>query len=290
MHDPSTIIELKDERQRDRVIQTKATCPFIASAIAGGRLPVRNDAENPLASIEDVRTLGNHKDGSLGEVLALFATGNHAFMRDNDGIGLSKRVDPGLFSLDFPESQGSHPGDSGILQRDRQHPAFSEEDFKRLEGRAVNGRLTRGAVAEFITENVRQDPRSTTIGRDLIAQATRELLSLAFSRAVIPATAKVFKGDTDELTSAQREAITRFTKLLAKDNIAGSSGEFGLLFALLAETSDGDDEPFVLVKDLRGMFQRKELPAGWDQRRKTWFDWVKHTTVIAFKAYDAFER
>ena len=35
------------------------TCPFIGSAVAQGKLLVRNGASNPLASLEDVRKLGN---------------------------------------------------------------------------------------------------------------------------------------------------------------------------------------------------------------------------------------
>jgi hypothetical protein len=70
-----------------------------------------------LASIEDVRRLGNSGGGDLGDLLVRFASGNHAFMRGEDGK-LNKKVPIGLFSLELPGSQGSHPGHSGILQGD----------------------------------------------------------------------------------------------------------------------------------------------------------------------------
>src|SRR6516165_5095894 len=48
-------------------------------------------------------------------ISAIFLSGNHAFMRGDDGK-LSQKVPNGLFSLALPGSQGSHPGHSGILQ------------------------------------------------------------------------------------------------------------------------------------------------------------------------------
>jgi hypothetical protein len=41
------------------IVEKKATCPFIVTAVAMGLLPVRKEANNPLPSIEDVRSLGN---------------------------------------------------------------------------------------------------------------------------------------------------------------------------------------------------------------------------------------
>ena len=66
--------------QRDNIAAKKATCPFIGTAVATSALPVRNDPSKPLASIDDVRKLGNTGGGDLGEVLKVFAQGNHAFM------------------------------------------------------------------------------------------------------------------------------------------------------------------------------------------------------------------
>src|SRR5215813_8735256 len=86
------------------IVEKKATCPFVGTAVGMARLPVRNEATNPLASIEDLRRLGNTGGGDLGDLLVLFATGNHALMRSDSGK-LDRSVPKGLFSLEFPGSQ-----------------------------------------------------------------------------------------------------------------------------------------------------------------------------------------
>jgi hypothetical protein len=78
------IVELNDN-DKALVVEKKATCPFIGAAAGEGQLAVRNDEQNPLAAIEDVRRLGNTGGGHLGEVLVLFAKGNHSRMRDDSG-------------------------------------------------------------------------------------------------------------------------------------------------------------------------------------------------------------
>lgn len=144
--------------ERNTLVETQATCPFIGSAVARGKLAVRHSADNPLASIEDVRQLGNSGGGDLGELLVLFAGGNHAFMRGDAGKP-DKKVPDGLFSLEFPGSQGSHPGHSGILQGDPALPGsgrLSRSDFARLAVYAKQGLVKRSDVA------VPTGPRSTT--------------------------------------------------------------------------------------------------------------------------------
>ena len=116
---PTNSVELSGD-EKALLVEKKATCPFIGSAVAQGKLPVRNDAENPLASIEDVRKLGNTGGGDLGDLLVLFASGNHAFMRGESGK-LDKRVPSGLFSLEFPGSQGSHPATAGFSREIRKY-------------------------------------------------------------------------------------------------------------------------------------------------------------------------
>jgi hypothetical protein len=85
------------------IVEKKVTCPFIATAVATGDLPIRGEASNPVAGIEDVRRLGNTGGGDLGDLLVLFAAGNHAFMRGPDGQ-LDQKAPDGLFSLEFPGS------------------------------------------------------------------------------------------------------------------------------------------------------------------------------------------
>src|SRR6185295_8733605 len=124
--------------------------------VAQSQLPVRNDKQNPLAAIEDVRALGNTGGGDLGEVLVLFANGNHSRMRDASGR-LNAPVPDELFSLEFPGSQGSHPGHSGILQGDPKvldSGRLNDEKLTRLRTRQKNGLIKRSDVAKFIAENV----------------------------------------------------------------------------------------------------------------------------------------
>src|SRR6185503_2960478 len=94
------VVELNED-EKVLVVHKKATCPFIGAAVNQGDLPVRHDAKNPLAAIEDVRRLGNTGGGHLGEVLTLFANGNHGLMRGDSG-NLDQPVSEGLFSLEFP--------------------------------------------------------------------------------------------------------------------------------------------------------------------------------------------
>ena len=83
---PSPIAQASAELQLSaaalsEIVEKKVTCPFLGSAVSTGQLVVRNDVANPLASIEDVRGLGNTGGGDLGNLLVFFAAGNHAFMR-----------------------------------------------------------------------------------------------------------------------------------------------------------------------------------------------------------------
>jgi hypothetical protein len=54
--DPDTALTLTDDVTAD-LVRKKVTCPFLGSAVHQKFLPVRGDADNPLASIEDVRRL-----------------------------------------------------------------------------------------------------------------------------------------------------------------------------------------------------------------------------------------
>jgi hypothetical protein len=61
-----------DPETRTRIIETKITCPFLGSAANQERLIILGEAGNPLASIEDVRRLGNTGGGrSWGFTCAL---------------------------------------------------------------------------------------------------------------------------------------------------------------------------------------------------------------------------
>ncbi|HXI75471.1 MAG TPA: hypothetical protein VNG94_07775 [Pyrinomonadaceae bacterium] len=283
--DPNQLIDLSTD-EKNSVIQRKATCPFIGSAVSEGDLPMRNDAANPLASIEDVRRLGNTGGGDLGDLLVFFATGNHAFMRGPSG-SLDTAVPSGLFSLEFPGSQGSHPGHSGILQGDPQQldsGRFSEADFERLVSHATNGLIKRADVGRFIAENLRRDPNSKVLDhRTLALLASDSLAALETSLAAI---GKLLGGH-DEVSAIHRDIEEKLTKLLGEDNLVGSAGEFGLLFAFFANKPDAqhvDGEPAIAIDDLKTMFVDKRLPEGWQTWRKLRVDWVKNTTGLLIAA------
>ena len=290
--DPNTLAALSAE-ETTRLVERQATCPFIGSAVAQGKLPVRNDAADPLASIEDVRRLGNTGGGDLGEVLVLFASGNHAFRRGPSGK-LDTPVPSGLFSLELPGSQGSHPGHSGILQGDPLTPGsgrLSPADFARLTSRARDGWIARSDVGRFIAENLVRDPKSKVDEKRiaaLLASDAAELLGTAASAVKD----RLFRSG-DAARTTHRDIETQLTRLMGEDNLIGSSGEFGLLFAFLDNRPGArkvGDEPAVSVADLTAMFVDKHLPGGWETWKKSRTDWVHHTVGLLTSAFQEYRR
>jgi hypothetical protein len=282
---PNKLVELSGA-EKALLVERKATCPFVASAVAQGNLPVRNDTKDPLASIEDLRRLGNSGGGDLGDLLVLFASGNHAFMRSDSGK-LDKSVPSGLFSLEFPGSQGSHPGHSGILQGDPEIPGsgrLSEADFARLTSRAKDGWIKRSDIGRFIAENLLKDPKSKVFGKNTAALLGSDLfkfLETTGSRLL----GKLLGSDDASIT--HRDMEEKLTKLLGEDNLVGSAGEFGLLFAFLANKPGAKEvggEPAVAVQDLKAMFVDKHLPDGWETWKKSRIDWVTNTTALLIRA------
>ena len=293
--DPNKLIELSDD-EKALLVERKATCPFIASAVTQGDLPVRNRANDPLASIDDVRRLGNTGGGDLGDLLVVFASGNHAFMLGDSGT-LSLPVPSGLFSLEFPGSQGSHPGHSGILQGDPEAPGsgrLSEPDFARLTSRAQDGWIRRSDVGRFIAENLLNDPKSKVADLNTAALLGNDVMELVES-AGSALISKLF-GSGKDTGVTHRDVEEKLTKLTGEDNLVGSAGEFGLLFAFLANRPGAREiggEPAVSVDDLKTMFVDKRLPAGWETWKKTRIDWVRNTTglmISAGKEYHALKR
>jgi hypothetical protein len=268
------------------LIEKKVTCPFLAGAINEGKLPVRNNAHDPHASIEDVRMLGNSGGGDLGEVLEFFASGNHAFMRGDSGK-LNKPVPAGLFSLELPGSQGSHPGHSGILLGDPTLPdsgRLSTADFARLTSRAKDGFIKRSDVGRFIAENLHNDTQSKVFW-----ETTGALLDSGFDLVQTTGAALMSKlfGKDEDAGPGYRDVEQKLSRLFGIDNLAGSSGEFGLLFAFLAHKPGAievDGEPAVAVQDLQAMFIDKRLPDGWESWKKSRLDWIKNTTALLISA------
>jgi hypothetical protein len=265
-----------------QLVTRSITCPFLGFAVAMRKLAVLNAADNPLANLDELRRLGNSGGGNLGDLLVFFARGNHALMRGAANT-LDAAVPNDLFSLELPGSQGSHPGHSGILQGDphQLHSGrFSRDDFKRLESRARDGQLKRSEVGRFIAENLRRDPDAKVAEASVAKLLAGDLVQAIVSAgALLPA---LFKS-AEERDDAHREFEQKLTKLMGENNLAGSAGEFGLLFAFLdnsPHTSIVDDEPALSFEDVRAMFVHKRLPDGWENWKKTRRDWLRHTTAL----------
>jgi hypothetical protein len=281
-----------DPETRTRIIETKITCPFLGSAANQERLTILGEAGNPLASIEDVRRLGNTGGGDLGDLLVLFAQGNHAFMRSGSGGVLDMPVPPGLFSLELPGSQGSHPGHSGILQGDPRKldsGRLSAEDFGRLAALAKGHLIKRSDAGRFIAENLKRDAASKVSG------ASVEKLLLEDLGGLLGAAGAVLIGlvQPDGASAKLRTLEQKLTKLMGEDNLVGSSGEFGLLFAFLGRSPRAgvlDGEPALSLEDVRTMFLDKSLPEGWEIWSKTRVDWVVHTASLIVSAAREFRK
>jgi len=206
-------------------------------------------------------------------------------------------VPSGLFSLEFPGSQGSHPGHSGILQEDPEIPGsgrLSEGDFARLIGRAKDGRIKRSDVGRFIAENLLKDPKSKVFGKNTTALLASDLFE--FVGTTGSALMTKLSGSDEAARTTHRDIEEKLTQLLGEDNLVGSAGEFGLLFAFLANKPGAKQvggEPAVAVEDLKAMFVDKHLPDGWETWKKSRIDWVRNTIgllISAGKEYRALKR
>ena len=283
-----------DSQTRDLMVETKVTCPFLGSLVHQELLSVRGASGNPLAGIEDVRRLGNEGGGNLGDLLVFFATGNHSLMRGTSGSALDVPVPAGLFSLELPGSQGSHPGHSGILQGDPKALAsgrLSHDDFYLLAALATNGFLKRSDVGRFIAQNLKKDSNSKVALSNVAKLVARDLAGIVEAVSTNVAS-RIFAVNT-EGDRNDGELEQKLTKLLGEDNLVGSAGEFGLLFAFLShdpETTELDGEPALSLGHVRSMFIQKELPDGWQTWKKSRADWILHTTALLLSAAKEYHR
>jgi hypothetical protein len=299
-----------DDATRAIIVEKKATCPFVGTAVALKKLIVLG-IERPLAQVlgtGSVAELGDTGGGDLGtKVLTFFARGNHHFMLGpqqspvNPDAKLDTAVPPGTFSLDFPGSQGSHPGHSGILEDDSKGApttlasgGFSRAAFERLTAHAesANGadviRCTE--VGKYIAENLIRDTRSKVVGNTVANMLASDVggdlsafASLTHEELHQRLNSKADTPEADRLYEA-------LTKTLGEDNLVGSSGEFGLLFAFLARSPNTVHfglAPAIAVDDLTPMFGAagvRTFPRGWETWKKTKFDWTVSTICLSHAA------
>jgi len=278
----TAIVDLTGD-QRRRIAEKKATCPFIASAVENGDLDVRNSAERPLAAIADIAALGDSGGGNLGRVvLDLFALGNHSRLPDAAGT-FAAPTPTGMFSLDLAGSQGAHPGHSGILlgAPDKLDAGrFSKADFDRLAKLAdADGRLTTEAVGAFIADNLARDSAAKVLPMRRWASSLFGIADELGDSLVAALGGRRTERDTMEL-------VEKLTKLAGDDNLVGSAGEFGLLFAFLANRP-GADEDAIRIDDVEAMMVHHRFPDGWEAWPKQAADWVGATTRIAVSAFKA---
>jgi len=278
----TAVVTLSDD-QRHTIAEKKATCPFIASAIESGALSARNSAERPLAAIGDVVALGDSGGGDLGRtVLALFARGNHSRMPGPAGQP-DMLAPTGMFSLDLAGSQGAHAGHSGILLGDpgqRDAGRFSAADFARLAKHADDrGLLTVETVGAFIAENIERDPAAKVLP---VSRWARTLFGIADELGdSLFALLGGRRTDRDAI-----ELVEKLTKFAGDDNLIGSAGEFGLLFAFLAHRPGAEDET-IRFADVEDMMVHHRFPVGWEAWPKQATDWVRATAKIAASAIKA---
>jgi hypothetical protein len=277
-------------RQLSEMVERRVTCPFVGSAVLDGLLGTIGAPGCPVASIVELTALGNSGGGDLGLVLAFFARANHGYIPDPTG-GAGQPLADDVFSLDFPGSQGSHPGHSGILETSPNIVAsgrFDPNAYSRLIEHASPGAgVSRSAIGSFIADNLVRDPNSAVLGFRALNRLALGLTGLVAAAALLGVRQKAGQpGRVRGLDAA-------VGRLLSADNLVGSAGEFGLLFALLREsprTTFRGREAFVSVADLESLFVERRLPAGWASWRKSSRSWAWSTICIAAAALFAYRR
>ena len=103
-----------------------------------------------------------------------------------------------------------------------------------------------------------KDPNSKVFGANVAKLLGGDIKN--FSEAVGDALLSKIKGGD---AGQERKAYEALTETLGEDNLVGSSGEFGLLFAFLVNKPGGktiDGEPAISVADLTSMFKDKKFP------------------------------
>jgi hypothetical protein len=283
-------IELSAE-QRKTIAEKKVTCPFMGPVVRSGALKVHNSVERPLAAVDDIVGLGDSGGGDLGRnVLKLFAVGNHSSMPDASGQ-FSIPTPKDKMSLDLAGSKGAHPGHSGILLGDPtalDAGRFSASDFERLAKHAdANGRISKQAIGAFIAENLTLDRKSHVLPLDALRADLASLFGEIGER-IGGLFAGVFGGRQTE--QEEVELREQLTKLAGEDNLIGSSGEFGLLFAFLAHRPEpeGQGDQGIRLADVEQMFVHHRLPDGWETWPKKASDWAHATAAIAAAAAHAY--
>ena len=162
---------------------------------------------------------------------------------------------------------------------------MSETDFARLGNRAKGGFIKRSDFGRFIAENLLTDPKSKVLELSAAELLVGDLGALV--ETIGHSLGTILAGADGDAAAARRTAEEKLTKLLGEDNLVGSSGEFGLLFAFLINkpgVSEIDGEHALSPEDVRDMFLDMTLPTGWQSWKKRRVDWTVHTTGLLLSA------
>jgi hypothetical protein len=299
-------LNLSDDDRR-AIIQKKATCPFVGTALALKRLFVFGSTDKPLARIMGLGSAGAIGDtggGNLSLGFQVVARADHGF----DPRHVAAPV--GMFSLEFPATQGVHFGHSYILTGDPKTPnsgRLNTSNLQRLIGQQGDGGhaesaddgtlvVRRSQLGKFVAQNVACDPKAVTGGLKQILLMGKDLAALAAD------TAEAVEAQVDGTLQASDDTKIRadLERLLANDNdILKASGEYGLLTMLLAPSPNArtiNGEPALSVEDIENIFVGKRdangnydpltrtFPPNWESTPKTLGAVFKHTIMILHTA------
>ncbi|MFO0644528.1 MAG: hypothetical protein U0183_35240 [Polyangiaceae bacterium] len=306
------LLRLTDAQRRE-MVSKKATCPFVGTALAMKKIAVYGTLADPFAVIAggaSASWLSPAKAGSavaaggpgdLAQGFRIVARGNHATS------GSGTRAPEGMFSLDFPNSQGAHAAHSFILMGDprkRDSGRLNEKNLGRLVGEKSAGGhaervgqklvVRRSELGQFVARNVACDPNAVSISRTPfglvsllggdIAEFTRSAGRLAIAKLA---------GSPSE--AEKTKLLEDMLQIAVRNNLVGAAGELGLLMTALEGSPNAvtlpDGERALAASDIEAMFAGKKvdgkydpltrtLPPGWDTTPRTLTQFLLNTLEI----------
>ncbi len=304
----STPITLTDGERRE-MVGKKTTCPFVGTALALKKLLVFGTKDSPFARIVgdgSIGTVGDTGGGDLSLGFRVVARGNHH--KAPDGT----EAPDGMFSLDFPTTQGAHPAHSFILMgnpRTRDSGRLNADNLGRLIDErssgghaevAPNGTLVvrRSELGKFIARNVACDPNSVVDGWTLVTLLGRDLGD--FTEHGFTAVRGALADDATRSHNVT-QLMQDLVHIATQNSLVASVGEFGLLTMFLAPSPNtvtmDDDEPALAVSDIEALFAGKKdpqtgkydpltrsFPPGWGTTPRTNLDFLQHSVHILHTA------
>jgi hypothetical protein len=108
---------------------------------------------------------------------------------------------------------------------------FTGFGFRETANRAKGGFIKRSDFGRFIAENLLRDPKSKVLELNAAQPLEGDLGVLV--QTIGRTLGTILAGPDDDAAAARRTAEEKLTKLLGEDNLVGSPGESGLLFAFL---------------------------------------------------------